>query len=93
MQKPAANVLPAAQRSVENPNDLPAEYLTSSLAQQAQTPVRKTDQELKEEEELQLALALSQSEAEQKKVSHNLYIFCFFFSHIETRDRSISKPN
>lgn len=53
-------------------NDLPAEYLSSSLAQQSQTPARKTDQELKEEEELQLALALSQSEAEQKnkKVSH-----------------------
>lgn len=54
---------------MDNTNDLPAEYLTSSLAQQSQTPVRKTDQELKEEEELQLALALSQSEAEIKKVS------------------------
>uniref|UniRef100_A0A1I8MHY3 Hepatocyte growth factor-regulated tyrosine kinase substrate n=1 Tax=Musca domestica TaxID=7370 RepID=A0A1I8MHY3_MUSDO len=48
-------------------NDLPAEYLNSSLAQQVQTPPRKTEQELKEEEELQLALALSQSEAESKK--------------------------
>ncbi|XP_061400964.1 hepatocyte growth factor-regulated tyrosine kinase substrate [Musca vetustissima] len=47
--------------------DLPAEYLNSSLAQQVQTPPRKTEQELKEEEELQLALALSQSEAESKK--------------------------
>lgn len=46
--------------------DLPAEYLASSLAQQSQSPPRKTEQELKEEEELQLALALSQSEAEQK---------------------------
>ncbi|GAB0095928.1 Hepatocyte growth factor-regulated tyrosine kinase substrate [Sergentomyia squamirostris] len=44
--------------------ELPAEYLASSLAQQTQTPPRKTDQELQEEEELQLALALSQSEAE-----------------------------
>ncbi|XP_055918152.1 hepatocyte growth factor-regulated tyrosine kinase substrate isoform X2 [Eupeodes corollae] len=48
-------------------NDLPAEYLNSSLAQQVQTPPRKSEQELKEEEELQLALALSQSEAELKK--------------------------
>ncbi|XP_073826218.1 hepatocyte growth factor-regulated tyrosine kinase substrate-like [Musca autumnalis] len=47
--------------------DLPVEYLNSSLAQQVQTPPRKTEQELKEEEELQLALALSQSEAESKK--------------------------
>lgn len=47
-------------------SDLPAEYLASSLAQQSQSPPRKTEQELKEEEELQLALALSQSEAEQK---------------------------
>ncbi|XP_017075795.2 hepatocyte growth factor-regulated tyrosine kinase substrate [Drosophila eugracilis] len=48
-------------------SDLPAEYLNSTLAQQVQTPARKTEQELKEEEELQLALALSQSEAEQQK--------------------------
>uniref|UniRef100_A0A2C9H6G9 Hepatocyte growth factor-regulated tyrosine kinase substrate n=1 Tax=Anopheles minimus TaxID=112268 RepID=A0A2C9H6G9_9DIPT len=47
--------------------DLPAEYLSSSLAQQAQGPARKTDEELREEEELQLALALSQSEAETKQ--------------------------
>ncbi|XP_055546735.1 hepatocyte growth factor-regulated tyrosine kinase substrate isoform X2 [Wyeomyia smithii] len=49
--------------------DLPAEYLSSSLAQQAQAPPRKTDEELREEEELQLALALSQSEAETKKAA------------------------
>ncbi|XP_075152185.1 hepatocyte growth factor regulated tyrosine kinase substrate isoform X2 [Haematobia irritans] len=55
----------ATVRSGES--DLPAEYLNSSLAQQVQTPPRKTEQELKEEEELQLALALSQSEAESKK--------------------------
>nr|AAN71346.1 RE27138p [Drosophila melanogaster] len=48
-------------------SELPAEYLNSTLAQQVQTPARKTEQELKEEEELQLALALSQSEAEQQK--------------------------
>lgn len=65
LQKPSG--APAVPRAADNPNDLPAEYLSSSLAQQAQTPVRKTDQELKEEEELQLALALSQSEAEIKK--------------------------
>ncbi|XP_075231994.1 hepatocyte growth factor regulated tyrosine kinase substrate isoform X1 [Lycorma delicatula] len=47
--------------------DLPAEYLNSSLAQQNQAPPpRKSEDELREEEELQLALALSQSEAEQK---------------------------
>ncbi|XP_043280709.1 hepatocyte growth factor-regulated tyrosine kinase substrate [Venturia canescens] len=47
--------------------DLPAEYLTSSLAQQQQMPPRKTAEELQEEEELHLAIALSQSEAEQKE--------------------------
>lgn len=50
---------------------LPAEYLSSSLAQQAQTPAArrggKTEEEIKEEEELQLAIALSQSEAESKE--------------------------
>lgn len=48
-------------------SDLPAEYLSSSLAQQSQVPPRKTEEELREEEELQLALALSQSEAEAKE--------------------------
>lgn len=62
LQKPSSGKpRPAAE------SDLPAEYLNSSLAQQVQTPPRKTEQELKEEEELQLALALSQSEAELKK--------------------------
>ncbi|XP_059618013.1 hepatocyte growth factor-regulated tyrosine kinase substrate [Phlebotomus argentipes] len=61
-QKPAG--AKPAGRPAES--DLPAEYLASSLAQQTQTPPRKTDQELQEEEELQLALALSQSEAESK---------------------------
>lgn len=66
-------------KRTDGSNDLPAEYLNSSLAQQSQTPARKTDQELKEEEELQLALALSQSEAEQKskKVLHQFIINIF----------------
>ncbi|XP_050432184.1 hepatocyte growth factor-regulated tyrosine kinase substrate [Adelges cooleyi] len=52
-------------------DDLPIEYLTSSLAQQNQVPTnRKTEEELREDEELQLALALSQSEAEQQKVPY-----------------------
>lgn len=55
----------ATKKSEEE--ELPAEYLTSSLAQQNQAPARKTEEELREEEELQLALALSQSEAESKK--------------------------
>lgn len=59
---------PNAQTANRNASsDLPAEYLASSLAQQSQSPPRKTEQELKEEEELQLAIALSQSEAEQQK--------------------------
>ncbi|XP_065332917.1 hepatocyte growth factor-regulated tyrosine kinase substrate isoform X1 [Cloeon dipterum] len=47
--------------------ELPAEYLASPLAQQPQTPQRKTEEELREEEEFQLALALSKSEAEEKE--------------------------
>lgn len=58
---------PSSVKPRPTENDLPAEYLNSSLAQQVQTPPRKSEQELKEEEELQLALALSQSEAELKK--------------------------
>uniref|UniRef100_A0A1L8DMP8 Hepatocyte growth factor-regulated tyrosine kinase substrate n=1 Tax=Nyssomyia neivai TaxID=330878 RepID=A0A1L8DMP8_9DIPT len=57
---------PIAGRPSPVDSELPAEYLASSLAQQTQTPPRKTDQELQEEEELQLAIALSQSEAEQQ---------------------------
>uniref|UniRef100_A0A2M4A9B7 Hepatocyte growth factor-regulated tyrosine kinase substrate n=2 Tax=Anopheles triannulatus TaxID=58253 RepID=A0A2M4A9B7_9DIPT len=63
LQRPTATL---TKKSTEE-EDLPAEYLTSSLAQQAQGPARKTDEELREEEELQLALALSQSEAETKQ--------------------------
>ncbi|KAG5675178.1 hypothetical protein PVAND_005103 [Polypedilum vanderplanki] len=62
LQKPSSAV--SAKKEEE---DLPAEYLASSLSQQNQQPVRKSDEELREEEELQLALALSQSEAESKK--------------------------
>lgn len=61
LQKPQ----PASVKKEDD--ELPAEYLSSSLAQQNQQPVRKTEEELREEEELQLALALSQSEAESKK--------------------------
>ncbi|XP_044759315.1 hepatocyte growth factor-regulated tyrosine kinase substrate [Coccinella septempunctata] len=47
--------------------DLPFEYLKSSLYQQKQQPTKKTDDELQEEEDLQMAIALSQSEAENKE--------------------------
>ncbi|XP_023296466.2 hepatocyte growth factor-regulated tyrosine kinase substrate [Lucilia cuprina] len=65
LQRPTTVKATTVRTATES--DLPAEYLNSSLAQQVQTPPRKTEQELKEEEELQLALALSQSEAESKK--------------------------
>lgn len=61
LQKPSG----AAPTAKGGATDLPAIYLSSTLAQQAQTPARKTEEELKEEEEFQLALALSQSEAEE----------------------------
>lgn len=64
LQKPQPT---AAVPGKKDEDELPAEYLASSLAQQSQQPVRKTEEELREEEELQLALALSQSEAESKK--------------------------
>lgn len=71
LQKPvtaaAAAATPTITASKKDDDDLPVEYLTSSLAQQNQQPVRKTEEELREEEELQLALALSQSEIESKK--------------------------
>ena len=66
LQKPQPASATAASVKKEE-EELPAEYLASSLAQQSQQPVRKTEEELREEEELQLALALSQSEAESKK--------------------------
>ncbi|XP_058446473.1 hepatocyte growth factor-regulated tyrosine kinase substrate isoform X2 [Malaya genurostris] len=65
LQRPTATL---TKKPTEE-EDLPAEYLSSSLAQQAQAPARKTEEELREEEELQLALALSQSEAETKKTT------------------------
>ncbi|GFG32819.1 hypothetical protein Cfor_06323 [Coptotermes formosanus] len=55
---------PASQKT---DGELPAEYVSSSLAQQSQSPPRKSEDELREEEELQLALALSKSEAEHKE--------------------------
>lgn len=66
LQKPQAAVS-SAGAAKKDEDELPAEYLASSLAQQNQQPARKTEEELREEEELQLALALSQSEAESKK--------------------------
>uniref|UniRef100_A0A0K2V3S4 Hepatocyte growth factor-regulated tyrosine kinase substrate n=1 Tax=Lepeophtheirus salmonis TaxID=72036 RepID=A0A0K2V3S4_LEPSM len=56
-------------RMAGNTEDLPPEYLSSSLAQQNQTPTKtgKSEAEIKEEEELQLAIALSKSEAEEKE--------------------------
>lgn len=57
--------------SSKTDGDLPSEYVSSSLAQQTQTPPKKTEEELKEEEELQLALALSKSEAEEKEKRKN----------------------
>lgn len=65
LQKPQAASTAGSGKKDEE--ELPAEYLASSLAQQNQQPARKTEEELREEEELQLALALSQSEAESKK--------------------------
>lgn len=68
LQKPSTATTPSSGGSSKKDDDeLPAEYLTSSLAQQNQQPIRKTEEELREEEELQLALALSQSEIESKK--------------------------
>lgn len=63
----AGGPIPAGGSEKEKETDLPAEYLSSSLAQQNQAPPRKTEEELREEEEFQLALALSQSEAEAKE--------------------------
>ncbi|XP_016938748.3 hepatocyte growth factor-regulated tyrosine kinase substrate isoform X2 [Drosophila suzukii] len=67
LQRPTSGGGSAKSGARPADSELPAEYLNSTLAQQVQTPARKTEQELKEEEELQLALALSQSEAEQQK--------------------------
>jgi growth factor-regulated tyrosine kinase substrate len=58
------NKMPAEKKSSEE--DLPAEYLASSLSKQPQVSPSRSAQEIQEEEELQLALALSQSEAEAK---------------------------
>lgn len=68
LQKPIN--LPIFNKTEEN---LPEEYVKSSLAQQSQAPSAKSEQEILEEEELQLALALSQSEAEEKAKTFNLW--------------------
>jgi len=62
-------------------NDLPVEYLRSSLAQESQTPPSAgtsssgqgtAEQQMQEEDDLQLAIAMSLNEQENKtkKVSH-----------------------
>lgn len=62
-----ASLVPTATPAAKPKDDnLPEEYLKSSLAQQSQAPPTRSEQEIQEEEELQLALALSQSEAEEK---------------------------
>lgn len=48
-------------------DDLPSEYVSSTLSQQAQTPPNQNEREQQEEEELALAIALSKSEAEAKE--------------------------
>jgi len=55
---------PATEKKAED--ELPSEYLASSLSKQPQGPPQRSEQEIQEEEELQLALALSQSEHEAK---------------------------
>lgn len=72
--------------------DLPAEYLSSSLAQQQQVPPRKTAEELQEEEELQLALALSQSEAEQKEKEKKRVTSSMKSNPIPSMSRSAYSP-
>uniref|UniRef100_H2ZE20 Hepatocyte growth factor-regulated tyrosine kinase substrate n=1 Tax=Ciona savignyi TaxID=51511 RepID=H2ZE20_CIOSA len=49
-------------KSGASEDELPAEYLNSSLAKQSQEPPKRDEMALKEEEELQLALALSMDE-------------------------------
>jgi len=58
-------------------DELPSEYLSSSLSKQPQGPPQRSEQEIQEEEELQLALALSQSEqeAKEKEVCDETYIY------------------
>ncbi|XP_045475919.1 hepatocyte growth factor-regulated tyrosine kinase substrate [Harmonia axyridis] len=57
----------SSAKSSSKTEELPFEYLKSSLYQQKQQPTKKTDDELQEEEDLQMAIALSQSEAENKE--------------------------
>ncbi|CAB4061870.1 HGS [Lepeophtheirus salmonis] len=71
-------------RMAGNTEDLPPEYLSSSLAQQNQTPTKtgKSEAEIKEEEELQLAIALSKSEAEEKEKKINIEALQFKITQI-----------
>nr|XP_039270919.1 hepatocyte growth factor-regulated tyrosine kinase substrate-like isoform X1 [Styela clava] len=55
--------------STSDSGGLPQEYLNSSLAKESQIPVKRSEQELKEEEELQIALAMSLNEQENQSKS------------------------
>ncbi|XP_074648717.1 hepatocyte growth factor-regulated tyrosine kinase substrate-like isoform X2 [Tubulanus polymorphus] len=80
---------PGSKKGSED--DLPIEYLQSSLAQQPQVPAQKSEQELQEEEELQLALALSKSEAETKeKERERLRQNYSLYSASPEKNRSVS---
>ncbi|KAJ9590148.1 hypothetical protein L9F63_016733, partial [Diploptera punctata] len=74
-------------------SDLPAEYVSSTLAQQNQNPPRKSEDELREEEELQLALALSKSEAEHKEKEKKRTTSAMMSGHNATsRPKQYSPP-
>jgi len=79
---------PASQKT---DGELPAEYVSSSLAQQSQGPPRKSEDELREEEELQLALALSKSEAEHKEKKRSTSAM-MLGSGISSRAKQYSPP-
>lgn len=64
-------------------DELPAEYLASSLSKQPQGPPQRSEQEIQEEEELQLALALSQSEEEAKAKEVALSLYTVVFDIVE----------
>ena len=65
MVSDGAYARPAVDKKSDD--ELPSEYLASSLSKQPQGPPQRSEQEIQEEEELQLALALSQSEQEAKE--------------------------
>lgn len=80
---------PASQKT---DGELPAEYVSSSLAQQSQGPPRKSEDELREEEELQLALALSKSEAEHKEKEKKRSTSAMMGPGISSRAKQYSPP-